>query len=89
MTPELKANEKCQYGFGICPDDPTTIAALKPMPDAGSDARSNRSQLQKLIVEIAMALGVPCDNLASETIHAQYMELGERIKVQQPKQHAN
>jgi hypothetical protein len=77
----LKGQERSELAepIGSPQLDLHTLAELKLLLDKGEIAISHRLQFQRLTIQIAMALGVPCDNFASEIVHAQYMELGKRI----------
>jgi len=54
-------------------------SALLEIQGVGSKAFSDRSELHRRIVQIAMALDVECVRFASDEVHAQYMELCDRI----------
>jgi hypothetical protein len=63
----------------IPPLDPHTLIRLRPILDEGETAIQHRTQFHALIVDVARALKVHCNNFESAIVHAQYMELGKRI----------
>jgi len=54
-------------------------SAVLEIQGVGRKAFSDRAELHKRIVQIAMALDLECGRFASEEVHAQYMELCDRI----------
>ena len=53
--------------------------ALLEIESVGKRAFADREALHKRIVQIAMAMNADCGSFVSDEVHAQYMELCDRI----------